>query len=52
MRAEYDAWMAITPKSRQPFVEPWVYIRKTKPKEIELSGYKAVRIKIIVQEEK
>ena len=50
-RKTYSAWMAVRPKTLEPWSEPWVYIRKTKPKEIELSGFKAVRVKIIVEVE-
>ena len=47
----FEAWMAVSPKSGKPWSEPWIYMRKTKPRHIELSGFKAVRVKITVQRE-
>jgi hypothetical protein len=43
---KWKGWMAVGPKFRQPWSVPWVYLRKTKPAEIEFSGFKAIRIEI------
>ena len=34
-------WIAVTPKSKQPWGEPWLYLRKGKPSVIERSGFHA-----------